>query len=165
MRGCWRLLCQARRTGCLQIGDRRTHAARVLVEKSHAAIAFVAEEAADHAGRVTVIHAKGARGLLFADGAGAVLLCQQSVVALRRNPKVILETKPTLSFAVLRIGLVPMALAGEDPSLIGLVIDATPFKHFRAIFRIFCVSGLINYDHYGRLQIVRAIFSSERPPT
>ena len=58
-----------------------------------------------------------------------------------------------------------MALAGEDPSLIGLVIDATPFKHFRTIFRIFCVAGLINYDHYGRLQMVRAIFSSERPPT
>jgi hypothetical protein len=155
MSGCWQRVRQVRRTGCLQIGDRRSDAGCVVFEKSHTPIAFVAKEPADQAGCVTVIHAKGARRLLFTDGARAVLLCQESVVFLQRNPKMVLETqaaprparllKP--SFVKLRISRVPVPLAGVNLSLVGLVIGATLFKHSRTIFRIFCVSGLIDYGH------------------
>jgi hypothetical protein len=148
-----------RRAGRLQIGDRRTDAACVVFEKTHGAIAFIAEEPADYSCRVTVIHAKGARGRPFADGARAVLLRQESVVVLQRHPKDDLETKPTarlarsatLSVAKLGIGRVPTPVAGVDLFPILLVIDPIFLEHSRPIFRIFCVSGLINHDHYQPL--------------
>jgi hypothetical protein len=120
-----------RRAGRLQIGDRRTDAACVVFEKTHGAIAFIAEEPADYSCRVTVIHAKGARGRPFADGARAVLLRQESVVVLQRHPKDDFETKPTarlarsatLSVAKLGIGRVPTPVAGVDLFPILLVID------------------------------------------
>jgi hypothetical protein len=183
----WRRVRQVRRTRCLQIGDRRSHAGCLVFEKSHTPIAFVAKEPADQAGCVTVIHAKGARRLLFADGAHAVLLCQESVVFLQRNSKMVLETKATsrparslkLSFVKLCISRVPVPLAGVNlfPCWPGNRRDTLQaFSHdIPHLLRIgSCrLRSFLNPPEealrwmavHGRLQMVRAIFSSERPPT
>ena len=76
-----------RRTGlqlvakrCLQIGGRRPGEIGIVVVMAEAAVAFVAEQAADLAGHMTMVDAQ--RAMLLADPADAALACQERVKSL-----------------------------------------------------------------------------------
>src|SRR5262249_53331680 len=69
-----------------EISRPRLHAVRVVVVESEAAVAFVAEQAADPAGAVAMIDAQEALGLFLADRADATLQRQQQIVLLERDP-------------------------------------------------------------------------------
>jgi hypothetical protein len=77
-------------TAAREIGDRRAHHARTVIEMADAEIALATEKPANLSGSVTVIDAQRLDWALPADGTGAALACDQPVVILLRHSIVIL---------------------------------------------------------------------------
>jgi hypothetical protein len=131
----------------LEIGDRRAQAGDIILEMAKAEIAQPAEQPSYQFGRVMMIDAQPLDRPLVADRAHAVLLFEQRVVLLGRDPVVIFQPGPAVGSRIVftllavRVGMLrPFAAAlGVDRVLVGGIEGPIVGKRAQAevgIFRI-----------------------------